>query len=101
MPLIRRRWVPFPLEDMAQVSPTLRAHNLRPRHAERAVSVPFDRARYAVKICGPAAAGLELVGSAVERGGAGCAGLSSILQVSLLRFRHIRTCSNGGKGGQK
>lgn len=77
MPLIRRRRVSFPLEDMTQVSSALRAHDLRPRHAECAIGVAFDGARYAVKVCGPATAGLELVGSAVEWGGAGCAGLSS------------------------
>lgn len=66
MPLVRRRVMTFPLKHMSQVSTTIRAQNLRPRHAERVVRVPRHRARNAVEVRGPAAAGLELVVRLVE-----------------------------------
>lgn len=61
MPLVRRRRVPFALENMSQMSAAVTAHNLRPLHAERTVRVPRHRAGDAVKVRGPAASRLELV----------------------------------------
>lgn len=75
MPLVRRRRVPLPLEHVAQVPAALGADDLRARHAERAVGVAGDGAGEGVEVGGPAAAGFELVRGAVERGGAGGAGL--------------------------
>lgn len=77
MPLIRRRRVPFPLKHMPEMPPAVRAHNLRPLHPERAVRMPDHGARDGVEIRGPPAPGLELVGGAVERGGAGGAGVGA------------------------
>jgi len=55
MPLVRRRGEPLTLEYMTQVATAVGAHNLGPRHAERAVLVPGDRTGDAVKIGRPAA----------------------------------------------
>ena len=71
MPLVRRRGIALPLEHMAQVAAALAAQDLRPRHAERRVRVPGHGAGDGVEVGGPAAAGLELVRRAVERGVAG------------------------------
>lgn len=66
MPLIRRRRIPLALKNMSQMAPTITANNLRPRHPKPAVHMPRHRARDAVEIRRPAAAGLELVRGLVE-----------------------------------
>ena len=66
VPLVRRRRIAFPLENMSQVPATVRAHDLRPLHPERAVRVSRHRARDGVVERGPAAAGLEFLLRGVE-----------------------------------
>lgn len=77
MPLIRRRRIPLALEHMSQMTPAVGAQDLGALHAERAVGVAGDGARDAVEVGGPAATRFELVGGAVERGGAGGAGVGA------------------------
>lgn len=77
MPLIRRRRVPLPLKHMPQVPAAVRARNLRPCHAEGAVGVADDSAGDGIEVGGPAAAGFELMGGAVEGRGAGGAGVGA------------------------
>jgi len=67
MPLISRRRVSLPLENMPQMSPTIAAHDLRPRHPEGAVRMPRHRPRDTVEIRRPATPAFELVRSFVER----------------------------------
>lgn len=66
MSLIRRRRVSLALENVTQVSTTVRAHNLRPLHAKGAVRVPGHGARHGVKESRPAASRLELVLCSVQ-----------------------------------
>jgi len=66
MPLVRRVRITLPLEHMSQMAPTVCAHNLCPRHAERAVSVSCHCAGNVVKVRRPAAARLEFVVGFVE-----------------------------------
>ena len=49
------------------MSPTITAHNLRPRHPKRAIRMPRHRPRDTVEIRRPAASRLELVGRLVQR----------------------------------
>jgi hypothetical protein len=86
MPLICRRTISLPLENMPQVSSTVTAHNLRPLHAERAVCVSRHRAGDVVEVRGPAAAGLELVVRLVEGGVAGGAGVDAFFGRVLVVF---------------
>jgi hypothetical protein len=51
---------------MPQMPTALCAHNLRPRHAKRAIRVPHNRARHRIEERRPAAARLELVLCGVE-----------------------------------
>lgn len=73
MPLIRRRRIPFALENMAQVAAAFGTCNLRTRHAKRAIRVSLYSARDTVKVSWPAAARLEFVLSGVEGCFACCA----------------------------
>jgi hypothetical protein len=66
------------LEDVAQVAATVRAHNLRPRHAKGAVLVACDGTWDAVKVGGPSAAGAELVVRLVERSLAAGTGVDTL-----------------------
>lgn len=59
--LIRRSWILFPLEHMPQMPSTIRADNLRPRHAKRFIRMPSHRPRNGIKIRWPPTPGLELV----------------------------------------
>lgn len=68
MSLVRRRREPFALEDMSQMSATIAAYNLGTLHTEGPINVSGNRPRDRVKVCGPAAAGIELVCGLVERG---------------------------------
>ena len=70
MPLIRRRRISLSLEDVSQMSPAVRAYNLRALHAERAIRVPRHCTWDGIEISGPSTAGLEFVCRFVERGGA-------------------------------
>lgn len=73
MPLIRRRRVSLPLENMPKMSTTLRTNNLRPLHSERAIRMPSHSAWDRIEVCRPTAARFELVGCAVERCFTSCA----------------------------
>lgn len=77
MPLIRRRVIPLPLENMPQVSAAVGAYDLRPRHAERAVCMSRHGAGDIVEVCGPSTAGFELVVGFVEGRVAGGAGVDA------------------------
>lgn len=77
MPLVRRRRIPLPLENMAQMPPTITAHNLRARHAERAVHVARDSARQGIEERGPATTGFKLMRGFIERGRAAGAGVDT------------------------
>jgi len=86
MPLIRGRVIPLALKHMPQMPPALRAHNLRPCHAKRAICMSFDGAGNGVKEGRPSAAGLEFVRGFIERGVAGGAGVDSVLGEVLIVF---------------
>ncbi len=77
MPLIRRCRVPLALEHMPQMPSTVRAHDLRPLHAECAVHVPGHGAWNGVVEGGPSATRLELLLRGVEGRGAGGAGVGA------------------------
>jgi len=66
MPLIRRRLIPLPFENMSQMAPTITANNLRPRHSKRFILVSRYRTWNAIEEGWPSAAGFEFVGGAVE-----------------------------------
>lgn len=46
--------------------PTVTTHNLRPLHPKRTIREPLHSTRNRIEVCGPAAAGLELVVGFVE-----------------------------------
>lgn len=77
MPLIRRRRIPLPLKHMPQMPSTIRTNNLRPRHPKRRIRMSDHSTRDTVEIGGPSATRFELVGSAVEWGGTGGAGVGA------------------------
>jgi hypothetical protein len=77
MSLICRSGISFSLEDVAQMSTTVRAHNFCSFHTECSVSVSGYCARDVIEVCRPSAARLELVGSFVKRGIAGGAGIDA------------------------
>jgi hypothetical protein len=66
MSLVRRRIIPFPLEHMSQMPPTLGTHNLRPLHPKRAIGMALHRARHRVKKRRPSTPRLELVRRRVQ-----------------------------------
>lgn len=78
MSLVRRRRVPLPLEHMSQMPSTIATHDFRPGHPERAIRMPRHRARDAIEIGRPSAAGLELVGRFVQRRVAAGTGVDAI-----------------------
>lgn len=55
MSLIGRRRVSFTLEDMPQVSATIAADNLRPRHTERIIGMSCHSAGNRIEVRGPTA----------------------------------------------
>lgn len=55
------------LENVAQVAAAVGANDLNALHTQRVVDVALDGTGEAVKVGGPAAAGLELVRGLVER----------------------------------
>lgn len=81
MPLIRRRLIPLPFEHMPQMPSAVITHNLRPLHPERTVRKPLHSTRNRVKVCRPAAAGLELVVGFVEGRIAAGAGVDAVRRV--------------------
>lgn len=86
MPLVRWRRVPFALEHMSQMAPTVRTHNLRPHHAEGLVLVARHGAGYCIEEGGPSAAGLELLVCGVEGRIAGGAGVDAHGRVVLVEL---------------
>lgn len=77
MPLIRRGGIPFPLEHMTQMAPTIRTDNLRPLHAKRAIRMPRHGPGHRVVEGRPTAPGLEFLLSGVQRCGAAGAGVGA------------------------
>lgn len=74
------------------MSATIAADNLGALHAEGPVDVSGNRPRDRVKVCGPAAAGIELVRGLIERGiaaGAGVDALGWIVLVVLTGERRL------------
>lgn len=61
MPLVGGSRITLPLEDVTQVTSTVRADDLGARHAPGSVCMTGDGARDIVKVCGPAATRLELL----------------------------------------
>lgn len=90
MSLIRGRRVPLALEDMAQVTTTVGAHNLDALHAESAIGVSCDGAGDAVKVRGPSAARLEFVVGLVDRRVAPRAGVDAVVGEELVVFAGVR-----------
>lgn len=68
------------------MAPTVTANDLRPLHPERAVRMPCHGARDAVEVCGPSAAGRELVGGFVEGRLAGRAGVDALSGLVFVEF---------------
>jgi hypothetical protein len=93
VPLVRRRLIPLALEDVSQMPATITAHDLGPRHPKRTIGVSRDSTRDAVEVRWPSAARLELVGSFVEWGVAGYAGIDALVWHVLVVF-----ASKGGFG---
>lgn len=77
--LIGRRSVAFALEDMAQMTPAIRADDLDPLHAKSAVYMSRDSSRDRVEKRGPPASRLELLSRFVERSFAACTGVDAFL----------------------
>ena len=77
MPLIRWRWVPLALEDMAQVPSTVAAYDLCPLHAESSIHMPRHCARHSVIERRPSTSALELLLGGVERRLAASAGVDT------------------------
>jgi len=67
MPLVRGCRVALSLENMTEMTSTVRTHNLDPLHAKCAVGVSGDGSRESVKERRPAATRLELVLRLVQR----------------------------------
>ena len=68
------------------MSSAVRAHNLRPRHAELTVFVACDGSRDRVEVGRPAAARAEFLCSLVKRRGASGTGVNALLGVVLIVF---------------
>lgn len=66
MPFICGGLVSLALEHMSKVSTAVGADDLCPRHSESAVCMSRHGTRNIVEVCGPPAAGLELVGRRVK-----------------------------------
>lgn len=77
MPLILLPPEPLPLEHMPQVPPAVRARNLRPHHAQRAVLEALHRAGERLEVGGPPAVRVELLRGLVQRRGAAGAGVGA------------------------
>ena len=86
MPLIRRRRIPLPLENMSQVTSTVRTHNLRPLHAKSAIRMASHRPRDRIEVGGPSASGFKLVVRFVEGGVAAGAGVDAFRGTVLVVF---------------
>lgn len=93
MSLIRRRRESLALEDVPQMPAAIRAHNLNPRHAQRAILVAGNGARHAVKVRRPAASGFELVIGLIQRSLASCTGVDALLGVVLVKLAGARGLS--------
>ena len=77
MPLIRWCRISLSLEHVSQMTATSRAHDLRPAHTECAIGVSCHGSRDIIEVCGPSAAGFELVIGFVERSFAAGAGVDA------------------------
>jgi len=93
MPLIRWRWVPLALEDMAQVPSTVAAYDLCPLHAESSIHMPRHCARHSVIERWPSAARLELLLRGVERCVASGAIICALRWSMLVVFAGVRGLS--------
>lgn len=79
MPLICWRGISFSLENMSQMSSTIRTNNLGSLHSESTIGMPGHSTWDVVEICWPPTARLELVVCLVEWCIAACAGVYSCL----------------------
>lgn len=86
MPLIRRCRITLALEHMSKMTSTVGAHNLGSSHSKSAISVTLDSTRYAVEVCWPAAARLELVVRLVEWRITAGAGVDTVVWLVLVVF---------------
>lgn len=83
--------VPFPFENMAQVSAAVGTDNLGSFHTPRAVGVASHGTRDAVKVRGPAAAGLELVVGLVQRSFTASTGVDTVIREELVVLSGARS----------
>lgn len=90
MPFICRRRIPLTLKDMAQMTPAVTTHNLRPLHPKRAIRMSGHRTGDGVKVCRPAAPGLEFMRGLVERGVAAGAGVDTLGREMGVIFARVR-----------
>jgi hypothetical protein len=67
MSLVRWSRISLSLEDMSQMTTTIAAHNLRPRHSKCAISVSGHSSWHGIEECRPSTTTLELVLRGVER----------------------------------
>ena len=87
MPLIFRRMVvSFALKNMTQVTPTIRAHDLRPHHTERVVRMSSNRAGDVIEVRRPSATRLELLVGCVKGSVAGGTSVDARLSEVLVVF---------------
>ena len=84
MSLIRRRRITLALEHMSKMASTVGAHNLCSRHSKRAVGVTLYCAGYAVEVCWPSAARLELVVRFIEWCVTASACVNTVVRVMLV-----------------
>ena len=77
MSFVRRRSISFAFEDMPKMTTAFTAHDFRAAHAKSAISMPRDSTGYAIEVCRPTAAALELVRCLVKRGVAAGAGVDA------------------------
>lgn len=86
MSFICRGSIALSLENMAQMATTIRTYNLCSRHSKGAIRVSCHCAWYAVEVCWPATARLELMSRLVQRGVAGGASVDAFFGHMLVIF---------------
>ena len=84
MPLIILAPEALPFEHMPQVTPAVRAHNLRPHHAQCAVFEALHGSRDGLVVGGPPTARVEFLARSVEWRGAAGASVDARVRVVLV-----------------
>lgn len=87
--LIGRRSVAFALENMAQMTPAVRADDLDPLHAKSAVHMSRDSSRDRVEKRWPPASRLELLSRFVEWSFAAGTSVDAFLRKVLVEFATV------------